>query len=51
MVIRVLPADGYGTDGPLGDIVVHFELPVIEETGERGPSLRAVANGLGQRAI
>src|SRR3954470_17995496 len=42
----VTTADGNGTQLALGGVVRHAEASVVEETGERGPQLEAVVDGL-----
>src|SRR5437879_1659347 len=39
-----------GPDGPLDRVVVEFETPVFEESGEGWPARECITNGLGQGA-
>ena len=48
---EVLAADGDGTHGSLGRIVVDPDAAIVEEQRESVPSIEAIADGLGQVAL
>ncbi len=47
----IVATHGYTADGPLGGVVVDFEIAGLALTGERGPVLQGVAHRPPRRAL